>query len=571
LIINIKKNLDLFYNNFIILDENQDSKSSFAFFLYSGITLFLFTIFLIYSGYFEIGLLSDDYLNFAGAQNSTLGQKFSSSIPYINNLHFRPVYYISINFGIWVNQILNMPADNFVIFRIENLIYFYIFVLLVSYLFYKFTENTWYSLTLLLLCLIYPNNLNDICWTVGKNDILCGILLFASLITTFNYSIKQSRSSLYLTGFFFSLALMTKETSIILPAVTMIIFYSAFNREKLSNIKNLIFLEFFLLIIYFLYRVYMLGVQPAEVVTKFQKPGLFTSAGVVFKSVISLIMPFDYLSIQEYLKNYNLVFTVYAILIFIFLVSVIFIFVRKYKFNYLITLFILLIVTVSPNLIAGYFRPQLILIPFSFFSFMLLYFAMKMSVNVKFYLTGIVLILLLWCKISFNLIQDWKTAYVTSQTVSESLIKLNMDPGKRNIILGLPSRFQQAVISDYIMGPYNYKKYGGFRITESVTDLILTGSLDNTSLDSEISLAKLSDNEYEILTTGSTQYFMILDESGSKYKDKDIYVRLSNRNNFNKPTMLRVRVTGNAADVYVYSKEGYSKILDNTITESTDN
>ena len=147
MIINIKKNLDLFYNNFIILDENQDSKSSFAFFLYSGITLFLFTIFLIYSGYFEIGLLSDDYLNFAGAQNSTLGQKFSSSIPYINNLHFRPVYYISINFGIWVNQILNMPADNFVIFRIENLIYFYIFVLLVSYLFYKFTENTRYSLT----------------------------------------------------------------------------------------------------------------------------------------------------------------------------------------------------------------------------------------------------------------------------------------------------------------------------------------------------------------------------------------------------------------------------------------
>ena len=553
------------------MDDNQESKSASVFFIFSGVILFLFTIFLIYSGYFDIGLVSDDYLNFAGAQNSTLGQKFTSSIPYINYLHFRPLYYISINFGIWINQALNMPPDNFVIFRIENLIYFYLFVFLVSYLFYKFTENTWYSLALLMICLIYPNNLNDICWTVGKNDILCGILLFASLITTYNYSLNHSKKYLYLTGIFFSLALMTKETSIILPVVTIILFYSAFNREKLSYIKNLIFLEFFLLIIYFLYRVYMLGVQPAEVVTKFQKPGLFTSAGVIFKAVISLIVPFDYLSIQEYLKNYNLVFTIYAILLFIYLVAVIFIFIRTYKFKYLFLLTLILLVTVSPNLIAGYFRPQLILIPFSFFSFLLLLFAMKMSINVKFYLTGLVLIMILWCKISFNLIQDWRTAYETSQSVTESLLKLNLDPGKRNIILGLPSRFQQAVISDYIMGPYNYKKFGNFKITESITDLILTGSLDNTSLGSEISLAKLSDNEYEILTTGPTQYFMILDELGSKYKDKDIYVRLSQKNNFNKPTMLRVRVTGNDADVYVYSRDTYTKILDNTLKESSDN
>lgn len=548
------------------MNDNRDPKNISVFLIYSGIIFFLFTVFLIFSGYFEIGLLSDDYLNFAGAQNSTLFQKFTSSIPFINHLHFRPLYYISIDFGIWINQLFNMPAGNFVIFRIENLIYFYIFVFLVSYLFYKFTENTWYSLVLLLMCILFPNNLNDICWTVGKNDILCGIFLFAALITTFNYSVRHSKKNLYLTGIFFSLALMTKETSIILPVVTMIIFYTAYSREKLSYMKNLIFLEFFILIMYFVYRVYLLGVQPAEVVTKFQKPGLYASAGVVFKSVISLIVPFDYLSIQEYLKNYNLVFTVYAVLIFIYLVAVIFIFIRTYKFKYLALLSLILLVTVSPNLIAGYFRPQLILIPFTFFSFLLLFIAMKMSVNVKFYFAGLVLILLMWCKISYNLIQDWGTAYKTSQSVTNSLMELNLNPGKRNIILGLPSRFRQAAISDYIMGPYNYKKYGNFRISESITDLILTGSLDNTSLDSETSLAKLSDNEYEILTTGPSQYFMILDGLGSKYKDKDIYVRLSQKNNFNKPTMLRVRITGNDADVYVYSMNSFTKITDQNIT-----
>lgn len=551
----------------MVLDENQDSKSAITFLLYSGVTFFLFTIFLIYSGYFEIGLLSDDYLNFAGAQGSSLVEKFTSSVPFINHLHFRPLYYISINFGIWVNQLLNMPADNFIIFRIENLIYFYIFVFLVSYLFYKFTENTWYSLVLLLMCLIYPNNLNDICWTVGKNDILCGILLFAALISTYNFSVNRTKFNLYITGVIFSLALMTKETSIILPVVTMIIFYTAFNREKLSYMKNLIFLEFFILIIYFLYRVYMLGVQPAEVISKFQKPGLFSSAGVVFKSVISLLIPYDYLSIQEYLKNFNFVFTLYAILLFIYLVAVIFIFIRTNRFKYLVILSLILLVCVSPNLIAGYFRPQLILIPFAVFSFMLLLLAMKMSVNVKFYLSGLILIILLWGKISYNLIQDWKIAYETSRSVTNSLLELNMVTGKRNIILGLPSRYRQAEVSNYIMGAYNYWKYGTFRITESMTDLILTGSLDYTSLGSELSLVKLSDNEYEILTSGDTQYFLKLDGYGSKYKDKDIYVRLSQKNDFNKPTMLRVRVTGNEADVYVYSENSFSKITDNTLVE----
>jgi len=319
-------------------------------------------------------------------------------------------------------------------------------------------------------------------------------------------------------------------------------------------------MQVFILFAYFSFRFYVIGVQPDGDVTKFQRPGIFTSTGVIFKAFISLIIPYDYLSIQNYLNNFNLLFTIYSVLIMTFLVSVIFIFIRSGNYKSMFLLLLVFLVSISPNLIAGYFRPQLILIPFIFFTFTLLLIASKIKINLKFYLITVILILLVWGKISFNLIQDWRAAYQKSITSINSLINAHIDVSKKNIIIGLPSRYRQACMLDYSMGAYNYWKYGEYKMNDKFVDLVLTGALDAGSLNSEILINKLSSNEFELLTTGMTQNFVRLDGAGKKYKDKFITFRLSQNNLFKKPTILSLRITSGEADVYIMSNDKVIKL-----------
>lgn len=537
------------------------TKDIYRFLFFSVIIFICYTAFLIYSGYFEIGLLSDDYLNFIGAQHSSLYKKFTSSIPLINNLHFRPLYYISINFSIWINQMLNAAKDNFILFRIENMLFFYLAVFLISLLFFRITKKTISSVILLLICLLYPNNINDICWTVGKNDLMCAVFLISSLIFAFSYSENRTKPSYYLAGLFFALGLLTKETSVIVPFITILLVYIAYSKEKVFELKNLLIMEIFILIFYFSIRVYILGIQPAEVVSKFQRPGLSTSAGVAFKAFLSTLLPFDYLTIQEYLNSVNYLFIIYVFLLLIFVVAVLFIFIRTSNYKYLFLLSIVFLVSVSPNLLAGYFRPQLIFIPFILLSFSLLLIGFRMGVNLKFYLINLILIFFLWGKLSFNLIQDWKLAYSNSIECIKSMTALDLDTNKRNIFIGIPSRFRQASMLDYTMGAYNYWKYGEYKINDKITDLVMTGALDPASLNSEISVSKLSENEFELLTSGETQYFLRLDAANNKYKDSDLALRLSEKNLFKKPIDLKLRLTSDKADVYLYSQNKFTKLI----------
>ncbi|MEO8664337.1 MAG: hypothetical protein ABI462_02480 [Ignavibacteria bacterium] len=537
------------------------SKDIFAFFLFSAVIFFLYTIFLIYSGYFEIGLLSDDYTNFISAQNSTLVQKLTSSIPYYSNLHLRPLWFLSINLSIWLNEALQFEKGNFILFRIENLLYFYILIFLSSYLLFRITKKLYLTFIFFFMCLLYPSNVNDICWTVGKVDMLCAIFIFTALLITYSYIEKSSSYKIYLIGIFFSFALLTKETSVFLPVITALLVYLSYNsRERIFEIKKILGMQIFILIAYFSYRIYIIGMQPQEAATKFQRPGVFNSLGVIFKAFISLVMPFDYLSIQNYLHNFNLTFAVYSAFIFIFMVSVIFIFIRTGNYKNMFLLLLIFVVSVSPNLIAGYFRPQLILIPFMIFAFAILLIVNKMNINMKFFLVTMIFIMIVWVKISFNLIQDWKLAYQKSIESITSLVDADLDASKKNIVIGLPSRYRQACMLDYSAGAYNYWKYGEFKMKDNIYDLVLTGALDAGSLNSEILINKLSDNEFELFTTGVTQNFVRLDGAGNKYKDKDISFRLSENNLFKKPTILRMKITPGDAEVYIMSNDAVIKI-----------
>lgn len=520
---------------------------------------FVFTIILIFSGYFEIGLMSDDYLNFMSAQNSSLREKLTSSVPYYSNLHLRPVWFLMINAGIRINDLLGFEKGNFVLFRIENLIYFYLLILIGSILFYRTSRNITFSIAFALVVLLYPNNINDICWTVGKVDLLCAIFLFASVYFAFRYGDFRKNINIWIAVGFFILALLTKETAIILPLVTMLMLYICYGKERVFDAKLLITAEFAVLILYAVYRIMILGTQPSEVVTKFQRPGFFSTGNVIFKAFISLLMPFDYLSIQYYITTVNPVFAIYSALMIILLVAILFVLIRTMNFKYLFTLSLLFLVLIVPNIIAGYFRPQLILIPFVFFIFCLLMTMTFLKSNMVFMKIVFVLIIILNAKLSYNLIQEWKFAYEKSVTAINKLVEKNLDPQRKNIVLGLPSRFKQSAMLDYARGAYNYWKFGKFKLVEPLYDLILVGSLDPASLNSALYVNELNDREFEVFVSGETQYFAQLD-GGNKYKDRDIDIRLLEKNAFRKPAYMRIRLLSGNVDVYVDTQNELIKI-----------
>ena len=530
-------------------------------FFFSAFVIFLFfTIFLAISDYFSIGLLSDDYLNFISAKNSTLLQKFTSSIQNYSNFHLRPFWFLSIVNSINLNEMLGFEKSNFVFFRIENLIYFYILTLLISYLLFKVTGNYIYSVILLLFCLMYPNNLNDICWTVGKVDILCAIFMFAALYVTYSFCEKNSDLKIAICLLFFLLALLTKESSVILPFISIIIIYISFGREKLHEIKYLIFLEFFLLILYFAYRIIILGTQPVEVVTAYQNPGIIYSVGVIFKASVSMLIPFDYLSIQDNLDLLNRNFLIYLIVSFSFLVTLLFIFSTTKSIGKLFLICLVFLSSILPNLIAGYFRPQLILIPFVLIAFTTALVLFKLKYYYKFFLITILALLINWGIIGYKLVKNWDYSYDVAEKVYAEFMNLDLDATKKNVILGLPSRLRQSYIMDYAIGPYNYYRHNEFEVKDKFFDLVYIGALDSGSLNSELFVKKISDNEFEIYTTGETQYFMRLDAYSNKYKDRDLILKMTEENIFNKPTVMYLRILTENVNIILYSEGKFRKL-----------
>ncbi len=92
--------------------------------LYSAGIFFVYAMILLILGYFRIGLLSDDYLTFFDALHSTLYQKLTGQLPFSNVFHMRPVYYLSIEKSVALNNLFGFVTTDFILYRIQNLLLF---------------------------------------------------------------------------------------------------------------------------------------------------------------------------------------------------------------------------------------------------------------------------------------------------------------------------------------------------------------------------------------------------------------------------------------------------------------
>jgi hypothetical protein len=366
------------------------------------------------SGYFSIGLLSDDYLNIISANTSTLSEKFTGDVPYYSKHHFRPVWFLSIQTTHAITNSLGLANDNFLIYRIENLFLLFAFASVASNLIYKITGKAAHSVLLAVLILIFPNNLNSICWTIGKVDFMAGIFILGTIYFSAKYLQDKSKVWLIISVVMLVLGLLTKETAVITPFICYLILrYSETGNE--GTRRTILFCQSAILAFYLLFRIFAASGNFSDAITTYSDPTLSGRLFVVLQAFISLLFPFDYLSLQSDLANFDLLLISYIVIIVSLCISLIHAIWKKKLSGLLLSSVLIFFISIIPNLAAGYFRPQLILIPFSLTLLSLILFISKSEVKLR--ITGRILavVIIYWLLIDYQLIRNWNYASLKSE------------------------------------------------------------------------------------------------------------------------------------------------------------
>ncbi|MBK6506722.1 MAG: glycosyltransferase family 39 protein [Ignavibacteria bacterium] len=374
----------------------------------------MFTMFMLASGYFSIGFLSDDYLNIISANTSTLSEKFTGDVPYYSKNHLRPIWFLSIQTTHAITNSLGFANDNFLLYRIENLLLIFCFTFVASHLIYRITGKVAASILLAGLILSFPNNLNSICWTIGKVDLMAGIFILASIYYSAKFSQGTSKVWLLISVAMLALGLLTKETAVITPFVCYLILkYSSTGEE--GNRKQLLLNQSVIVVLYLLFRIFLASGNFTEAITTYSDSTLTGRLIVALQAFISLLFPFDYLSLQNDFLHFDLLLILYIVIIILLSVSLVHAIWKKKLSGLLLSSILIFFISIIPNLAAGYFRPQLILIPFSLTVISLIVFISKSEV--KFRITGGILavVIIYWLLIDYQLIRNWNYASMKSR------------------------------------------------------------------------------------------------------------------------------------------------------------
>jgi len=311
-----------------------------------------------------------------------------------------------------------------------------------------------------------------------------------------------------------------------------------------------------------LYKIFIIGNNPFELVSVYQNPEITNSLSVVLKALISLTIPYDYLSLQYELFNFNLSLIFYLVTLLTVITILIYTLIKNKNVFSIIFILFLFLMCIAPNLIAGYFRPQLVLIPFVIINIFLFLILSDLNFINKHLKVFVSILLFCWTYQSFILINDWKYAYDVSLKDSKQMCEtnFNFEDGNTKLIIGLPSRFKQTHMLDYATGHFTYYCEKKFILKNIVTDIIHTGALDKNSIDAELKLNIISDSEFEIKSTGTTQFLLKLDLIEKKFRDKDLEIVFSEYNSFNKPTKANVKLLSAKSDLYLLNNHKFTKL-----------
>lgn len=518
----------------------------------------LYVVFISSAGYFGIGHLSDDHLNIISASSSSLGEKLTGKVPFYSPHHYRPAWFVAIQFTQGLSDLMGQGRESAFVSRAVNLILFFLLATLAALLVFRISGSVIRSISAAAIILLYPNNVNSICWTIGMVDLMCGSLILGCLIYSRSYADSVNKASAMLSAVCLALALLTKETAVTTALICYLFLLWTMPGKKKQR-AFIFVLQMIVTMAYIVFRLTVTGSGPAGMMTAYSLSGA-GRAVVLVQAVLSAILPFDYLTIQHAIASLTPVALI-TILLMIMLVLMIFLTLfRNGGAGVMAKCSALFLITIAPNMFAGYFRPQLILIPFALtLTLLLVLLSGKISARRAFLLPALSLIML-WILISFNVVSQWKDASDISRRSYAILGEIPADEISDAVILGLPGRLGQAHVSEYITGTYNYLNPPNDGKTLSISDAVHTSALDEVSLDSEIRQRVMSGNAIELSATGKTQYFQITGSRQDSITVNGVNIKLHGQNDFRKPTKVTLEISGTQTPVYLLNSGKLSRL-----------
>jgi len=488
---------------------------------YLLITL-LFVFLLVISGYFQIGLISDDYVNYYSANVSSVLEKFSSNVIYYNHLLLRPMWFLSLSLDIFIKKSLSLPADNYFVFRIHNLILYLLFAFTVSYIFHHRTRNESLTLLLYVLILVFPNNFHSLLWIVCRNDIQFGILGFLCMLFMFMYYENSSYSLLLLSSLTLFGSLFYKETAIVFPFVILIAMYYFYEEKSKRKIKFHIF-NLIILFIYIIYKLFFLNSSAGSILNNYSVSTM-DRISVIPKALLTVFNTTDYLTLNYCIQEWNPVCLMVPFAVLFLILTVLYI-TYKERPKKPVILFLLFILLIIPNVIAGYFRPQLIIVPFSVLLLFLMFDISSLKNKGPLLVKSIMIILvLIFTAGSYSRIKDYEYSYEKLKSNINTISGNLNSQSKNTVILFLPSRFKQSYVLDNVTASYNYFKYNDFIIKDTIQGFVSYAALDVESLNSEITIQSIDDVSLIASCTGKTQFFYNIDNNSISDFEND-YIR----------------------------------------------
>lgn len=539
-------------------------------FIYYSLGLyFLYSVILYILGFFSIGFLSDDYRNIYGALNSTLNQKFTGELPFTNSFLIRPFYYLSLEKSVNISNWLGFAIDNFVWFRIQNLVIMLFIAFISGLTVYYLTKRSSVSIVCSAAILLFPNNINNICWMAARVDLICCFFYVATVLLFLLYHDSGKKLFFVLSLITFMLALLTKELAITLPIIVLLIGYFRYGKAGLKPSSYLVISLVVILILYFVYRIIIIGNNFTEITTLYQSFPLGNAPGVIARALIAISIPLDFISLNYQLRNDNKLIILYLLILYGSGFYLLWIAVKSDIYKILGQLAALFFVLIAPYAIVGYIRPQMILLPFVIISIYVLYLYSQqrlLSLKLK---KGVLkvsfaLAMVFWCYWSAETVNDWHTSYEKSKINVNNLINTEHNPSKTMILIGNPGRFRQTFMFDHMTGAYNFWKYKQFTIKDTINDIIQTAAFQESSIGAKLECKVISSNEFEIKTNAPKHFFYIEGYNSEKirmgFKNSDISVTFTEFNNVDKPIKFKLVILSQNVECLLAEDLGFRKI-----------
>ena len=520
-------------------------------------------------GFYNIGLLSDDYLNIYDALNSTFYQKLTGALPFTNAFHIRPVYYLSLEKSVNISSWLGFSPDNFLWFRVQNLVLLMFIAFTAGLTVFYLTKRASVSLVSSAAILLYPNNINNICWMAARVDLICCFFYVVSVLLFLLYSDSGKKMFFYISIFTFLIALFTKELAITFPAVIFLIEYFRKGKPGIKQTLPLVISFAVILTSYFIFRILVLGNNMTEIATLYQAFPLSNAPGVFARALIALSIPMDFITLNFQLRNDNKLILLYLLVLYGSGFYLLWSAVRTDIYRIIGQLAAFFFVLITPYAIVGYIRPQMILLPFVIICIFVMYIysqqrRLSLKLNRKVLKVSFTIAVLFWSLWSGGTVMDWNTSYSMALVNVDKLIAAEHNPQKRMVLIGNPGRYKQTLMFDKMTGSYNFWKNRQYIINDTINDVIQSAAFQESSIGAEFEIKSISSTEFEIKCVAPKQFFYIEGYNSERirtgFRNKDIAVEFTEFNTVDKPIKLNLVILSSDIECFVAGELGFRKI-----------